>query len=98
MNCKPGDLAIMVKSLAGNEGKIVRCVRMLGMVRKYDNYGVVTCVPDVWEIDQQVPSVGQIPTSRVRDAWLRPIRPQPDDAQDETLTWLPAPTQIPETV
>ena len=29
MNCKPGDLAIVVRSVAGNEGKIVRCLAVI---------------------------------------------------------------------
>ena len=29
LNCKQGDLAIIVKSEAGNEGKIVRCLELL---------------------------------------------------------------------
>ena len=30
MNCKQGDLAIVVRSEAGNAGKIVECVQMMG--------------------------------------------------------------------
>jgi hypothetical protein len=50
MNCKPGDLAIIVKSLAGNEGKIVRCVRLRGMKPCSTPDGLVTPVLS-WEID-----------------------------------------------
>ena len=28
MNCKQGDFAIVVRSVAGNEGKIVRCIEL----------------------------------------------------------------------
>lgn len=28
MNCNPGDLAIVIRSCCGNEGKIVRCVKL----------------------------------------------------------------------
>ena len=28
LNCKQGDLAIVIRSHAGNEGKIVTCVRL----------------------------------------------------------------------
>jgi hypothetical protein len=27
MNCKPNDLAIFVRSMAGNEGRVVTCIR-----------------------------------------------------------------------
>lgn len=30
MNCKAGDLALIVKSMAGNEGKVVTCLEYLG--------------------------------------------------------------------
>lgn len=30
MNCKPGDLAVIVRSMAGNEGRIVQCIRLAG--------------------------------------------------------------------
>ena len=29
LNCKQGDLAVIVRSMAGNEGKIVQCPRLV---------------------------------------------------------------------
>ena len=37
MNCKPGELCVMVRSTAGNEGSIVETIRMVGRVRFINN-------------------------------------------------------------
>lgn len=67
MNCKPGDLAIIVKSLAGNEGKIVRCVRFIGDDENFLH-------GDRWEVDVYLPnSVGGF-SNTSPDAFLRPLR------------------------
>jgi hypothetical protein len=82
MNCKPGDLAIIVKSVAGNEGKIVHCIKLI------DVFDIVNEGP-VWEVDQQLDSVlvyksstGQFhfhksttKHNHIADCCLRPIPP-----------------------
>lgn len=81
MNCKQGDLAIIVKSNAGNEGKIVRCLRLVGEARSSD--GIRMAGECRWEIDRPIPTdLGDTATS-VRDAWLRPIR---DDLLNDEIT------------
>jgi hypothetical protein len=90
MNCKQGDLAIQIRSSAGNEGRIVRCVRFIGHGRKRRPGGVMRDVPDLWEIDPPGRTWDGKWTNEVSDAWLRPIRPEP--GTDETLLWAPVPT------
>lgn len=69
MNCKQGDLAIVIRSVRGNEGKIVRCVSPLKII-------------EAWTVEPDFnPEVLGIPT--FPDAWLRPIRDQ--DGEDEML-------------
>lgn len=46
MNCKQGDLAIVVNSGTGEEGKIVRCVRWVGV-----NGAARLGESDLWEVD-----------------------------------------------
>jgi hypothetical protein len=91
MNCKPGDLAIVVWSEAGNEGKILRCLRLVRKSVLMKNFEVKEdwC----WEIDRQIPGCHGTPTRFVRDSILRPIRDPGDDAVDETLLRLPSPRQ-----
>lgn len=83
MNCKQGDLAIIVRSEAGNEGKIVRCLKLLP-----NNHWIccktgIHSFADGWEIDQQVRLFTGGTTNRVPDYRLRPIRDQ--DGEDEML-------------
>ena len=87
MNCKQGDLAVIVRSRAGNEGKIVRCVRFLGPV----NYTIRKYV-DSWEIDPPVMSFLGTLENAFPDDQLRPIRPS--EGQDETLTWAGKPEGV----
>jgi len=93
MNCKPGDLAVFVRSMAGNEGKIVRCIR-LATEDELSRTGFNQKDGPVWVVDQAMnctsPGV-RLPLGKDRN--LRPIRPQPDDAVDETLLWLPVPSE-----
>ena len=80
MNCKPGELAFVVKSWSGNEGKVVKCLYLVDVVR---DYKPLTPGP-FWVIDRQL-SRGVAPSTNViADACLRPIRP--GDMSDETPT------------
>jgi hypothetical protein len=84
MNCKPGDLAIVVFSVAGNEGKIVRCLRMVGQGRH-----VTGDSGPAWEVAPELKSVTGSHRNLTLDAYLRPIRDPGDDAVDESKAWLP---------
>lgn len=84
MNCKQGDLAVIVKSYAGNEGKIVRCIDFIG-----DVHGPHNIIVPTWRIDRRLPHCEGGLDNRVGDFQLRPIRDA--DGQDETLTWKDVP-------
>lgn len=77
MKCKQGDLAIIVKSWAGNEGKIVRLLRFVGEVQgmAFDNR---------WEIDRHLPTCRGRTVNTFPDAWLRPIRPDSEPTSFES--------------
>ena len=66
MNCKQGDLAIVIHSAAGNEGKIVRCLRMV-MGGGTWGYG------PRWVTDPPLRGT-LLPVQAVLDSCLRPIR------------------------
>jgi hypothetical protein len=74
VNCKPGDLAIVVRSEADNEGKIVRCIRFVG---RFNEDSVNT---DYWLVDAELKFVrrlsGQFAGTRpyAPDSCLRPLR------------------------
>lgn len=84
LNCKQGDLAIVVKSYAGNEGKIVRCIRLIpaGFGRFRESLG------PLWEVDVELNIVDENglkrpPVKIATDAHLRPIKPL-DELDDVT--------------
>jgi hypothetical protein len=87
MNCEKGDLAVCVKSYAGNEGKIVRCLTLVEKVFSEPLGHQLSWITDPLLRNKAGTCVP------VPDILLRPIRPQADDAKDETLQWLPVPSR-----
>lgn len=89
MNCKPGDLAVIVKSFAGNEGKIVRCLRLAteSEIKEADFRPM-----PIWVIDRPLRTTWGFHRALAADEFLRPIRPSEGD--DETLTWAGKPEQV----
>lgn len=70
MNCKQGDLAIVVQSRGGvNDGMVVRCIRLMGHFHGWEN---------VWETDSALrwahPFQGEANECAAPDECLRPIR------------------------
>lgn len=80
--CKAGDLAIIIHSKAGNEGKIVTCLKYLGRVRTFSG-------DDYWEIDQELTDTWGLKGSRCRDSDMRPFGKP--DGEDETFQWAGKP-------
>ena len=84
LNCKVGDLAIVVRSVAGNEGKIVRCLELLpsGIDGAHPRQGAL------WRTDRALNRVEESglkcsPANLCPDSFLRPIRPLDEP---ETIT------------
>ena len=77
LNCKQGDLAIVIRSHAGNEGKIVTCVRLTTDVP----HGMMWIEPGPrWEIDRYVMSKNGTLLNSFADNCLRPL-PKLDEEQ-----------------
>lgn len=99
LNCKPGDLAVIVKAPKNskNLGRFVRCVAFEGLVPWTCDGGKVRDLP-TWRIDVRL---GRPITHEqyrdwdwlISDELLRPIRDPGEDARDETLEWLPVPSR-----
>jgi len=82
MNCKPGDLAVNVGRRSEFVGEVYLVLRL------YDGPWIFTTPEEPsWWIEHRGREF------HCADADLRPIRPQDDDATDETLLWLPVPTK-----
>ena len=89
MRCKVGDLAVIVRSRAGNEGLIVTCLEFLP---RHPWWGEPYNA-DAWRIDRSLKTLFGESHHFVRADWLRPIRDQP--GTDETLTWAGKPQETP---
>lgn len=83
MNCKQGDLAIVVS------GKVPE---LIGMIIKVSTRCNV--YPNSWDTEPPVFYKHYKKPVSFSDATLRPIRDPGDDAQDETLQWLDVPSKI----
>ncbi|RZI60671.1 MAG: hypothetical protein EOP14_00105 [Pseudomonas sp.] len=95
MNCKPGDLAIIVRAHGPSLGQIVRCLKLNPLISSVPTFGVNgTGAPEpFWDIDITIVAFNGTKVRYVPDACLRPIRDPGDDAVDETLLRLPSPRQ-----
>lgn len=82
LNCKVGDLAIVIKSTAGNEGKIVQCLKFVPN-KQFLKRDCNVIVEDSWIVDSKLKTWNGRPGNAIPDAWLKPIRNQ--DGEDEML-------------
>lgn len=89
LNCKQGDLAIIVKSTCGNEGKIVRCLELLHTAHVPDTNGRLHKHADgvhpMWRIDRPITFANIFDSTQIMycsDSVLRPLR---GDLDDETI-------------
>jgi hypothetical protein len=96
MNCKPGDLAVVVNDLDNprNNGALVKVVCRADRAEydapiDWDCEAVSTIIMErdgvVFRADSGEGEFGY------QDLELRPIRDPGEDAKDETLNWLPVP-------
>ena len=95
MNCKPGDLAVIISSDGGhNLGKIVR-VLQLHWSSEYDLDGARFNKSDGprWILEKPIDNIEGDPLFTFPDAALRPIRDS--DGEDESLTWAGKPEAMP---
>jgi hypothetical protein len=98
MNCKPGDLAIVIRSNAGNEGLIVaverwadaRTVTLAGGLNRDPGWLCVARAFNVFDYGQKR-VVGTVDRGVFPDKNLRPIRD--NDGEDETLSWAGLPVK-----
>lgn len=95
MNCKKGDLAIVVSSIvphSPNIGKIVRCLEFIPAHTTVGIPGKTAC--DGWLTDVPLVQFNMLgivhgQDNFAADKFLRPIRD--NDGEDETLTWAGKP-------
>lgn len=91
MNCKPGDLAVVVRGSVGL-GAVVRCIRILGKFAPSERISIPglgsfcsVAGGQVWEIEHSQFAVAS-------DDCLRPIRD--NDGEDEMLRIVGKPQPV----
>ena len=100
LNCKVGDLAIVVRSQMGNAGKIVKVISPSSNGWKSSDGRTWQQLPGdgvMWIVEcagglafqDSSGRRGVLKARPFRDADLRPIRDQP--GEDETLNWVGLP-------
>lgn len=93
MNCKQGDLAIVVRSVLGSSlGLVLRCTRLAPASGLRNLDGSFEYGP-VWETDNYGPALCGNTHNLWLDADLRPLRDEP--GEDETLQWAGLPQDKP---
>jgi len=101
MRCEPGDLAMIVRGLAGADCRLVGTLVTVGSLHSIDSY-----FGPVWNVTHMQPHIGVrangksgkvtgLGTAGVKfqcpDDWLRPIRDPGDEAVDQSLLWFRVP-------
>lgn len=94
MNCKQGDLAIIVRAYnPENLGKIVTCIRLIQPRNWREPNGSISEEP-TWEIDIPLRGFSGNASPLICDFQLRPIRD--NDGKDEMLHIAGLPNKHPE--
>lgn len=88
MNCKKGDLAIIVGGFC-NSGKVVECLRFLGPVDWFGGMPLIRTDLPRWLVRTRCSPLETTDGERftevpIPDAWLRPIRPGEEPTVTET--------------
>lgn len=103
MNCKPGDLALVVRKDSPNYGKLVTVRRQYKGELSPDGRPYEIPIGPAWIADSCSVSglvllngdgeqVGVFPWGVFNDSSLPPIRDQ--DGEDQTLTWAGKPSEV----
>lgn len=93
MNCKQGDLAVVVRSGAGNEGRVLTCLRLASRAEcKAEGFG--WWAGAVWVTDAALACTYGPTTRLYPDSRLRPLRD--GDGEDEVLRLVGRPVGAPQ--
>lgn len=88
MRCKVGDLAVIVRSVADNQGKLVEVMGFMGSEPMFDGFIWHYAEHQCWMVRSVGSPLNSLDgkrrtTAPMPDSFLRPIRP---DADPESIT------------
>jgi hypothetical protein len=95
VNCKPGDLALIIGGLKENVGKMVRCIRLIEhgeiVQTRAGKHRINDTAHPTWAVDRLIRNmltkdnvlVGYTEAPVAFDRYLMPIRPPPDGEPSE---------------
>jgi hypothetical protein len=89
LNCKQGDLAVIVRSRYGNEGKVLTCLRLASFA-EVNAERLVIWKGSVWVTDATIDCNDGTTTRLYPDERLRPLRD--GEGEDEMLRLVGLPT------
>lgn len=92
MNCKPGDLAVIVKNLDGNTDRFVFVESDSGKRDSGNVWWVCTSASAIYTFNSGRINPGE--RMFIADSVLRPIRDPGDDATDEMVQLLGKPSEV----
>lgn len=87
LRCKAGGLAMIIKSSAGNESKVVRCIRIITA----DSVNYDPTPGPVWEIDTALKTNIGMKVPACYDQWMIPINDPDITLGEDTNTELKKP-------
>ena len=87
MNCKPNDLAVIVRTGPKSHHLLGRPVTVHCLEFESTTYG------PGWTYSPPLKDSHGRPLDFLEDAFLRPLRDPGDDAVDEMVRWCPAPRE-----
>ena len=93
MNCKPGDLAIVIRASADSavpKYSIVRCVEFYSGLAEIEGQAKLEHI-SAWLVEYRGQEQEGGYSFNVKDENLHPIRD--NDGEDETLQWAPVPVK-----
>ena len=99
MNCKQGDLAVIVRSNLGNAGRIVTCLHLASLEELLSTFGSsMWPYGSIWRLDTSVRWSGSVSDAIdvpfMVDSVLRPLRDS--DGEDEVLRLVGLPAGAPQ--
>lgn len=89
-----GKKSIIIKSYAGNEGKIVTCIRLATGEELLNNGYFLYVESPYWVIDRVLTGVGGVTDSFIKDSQMTPLQDLDEPEQKVQELYTPSPSKV----